>query len=41
MNNQLNYEGRIDAFYWNVLAKIFKKLYPEIHFIKGDSKSCS
>jgi CRISP-associated protein Cas1 len=39
--NLMNCKGRIATFYWNTLAKIFKKLCYGIHFVKCESKSYS
>jgi CRISPR-associated protein Cas1 len=37
----LIYEGRIATYYWNLLVKIFNRLYPEFRFVKRGSKSYS
>ena len=41
INDLMLYEGRIATFYWNILAKIFNRVYPEFHFAKRGSKSYS
>lgn len=42
INNLLMmYEGRIATFYWDCLAKVFNKLYPNFHFKSRKNKSYS
>jgi CRISPR-associated protein Cas1 len=41
INQLMNYEGRIATAYWDSLAKIFNKLYPDFHFKSRKNKSYS
>jgi CRISPR-associated protein Cas1 len=42
VNNLLMmYEGRVATFYWDCLAKVFNKLYPNFHFKSRKNKSYS
>jgi len=41
INNLLNYEGRIAAYYWSILAIIFKELQADFHFVKRGNRSYS
>lgn len=41
INILMNYEGRIATAYWNNIANIVNKLYPEFHFQSRKNKSYS
>jgi CRISPR-associated protein Cas1 len=41
INILMNYEGRIATVYWNNIANIVNKLYPEFHFQSRKNKSYS
>ena len=41
IDNLMNYEVRIATFYWEQLAKVFNKLYPNFHFKSRENKSYS
>lgn len=40
-NLLMMYEGRIATFYWDCLARVFNKLYPNFHFKSRKNKSYS
>jgi len=41
INDLMMYEGRIAAYYWDALTRVFGKLYPEFHFKGRKNKSYS